>query len=94
MVSSSCFQFPEDIKKLSKNLRTLDLSENKIPSIPPYIGGFSLIKTLSVNNNRIGTVLFFSIVFLCLYIPANLHSLAVSLTLFEIKYDLTPDFSK
>lgn len=49
-------EFPEDIKKLSKNLRTLDLSENKIPSIPPYIGGFSLMKTLSMNNNRIGSL--------------------------------------
>ena len=27
-------------------------------------------------------------------IPANSHSLGVSLTLFEIEYDLTPDFSK
>ena len=28
------------------------------------------------------------------HIPANSHSLGVSLTLFEIKYDLTPDFSE
>ena len=27
-------------------------------------------------------------------VPANSHSLGVSLTLFEIKYDFTPDFSK
>ena len=27
-------------------------------------------------------------------IPANAHSLGVSLTLFEIRCDLTPDFSK
>ena len=29
----------------------------------------------------------------CLSIPANSHSLGVSLTILEIKYDLTPDFS-
>ena len=29
-----------------------------------------------------------------LFIPVNSHSLRVSLALFEIKYDLTPDFSK
>ena len=28
------------------------------------------------------------------YIPANCHFLGVSLTVFEIKYDRTPDFSK
>ena len=27
-------------------------------------------------------------------IPVNSHSLGVSLTLFEIQYDLTPDFTK
>lgn len=49
-------EFPEDVKKLAKNLRTLDLSENKIPSIPGYIGGFSQIKTLSMNHNRLDSL--------------------------------------
>ena len=52
--SFTSLQFPEDIKKLHKNLRTLDLSENKIPNIPAYIGGFSQLKTLSMSNNRLG----------------------------------------
>ena len=34
------------------------------------------------------------ILILEIFIPANSHSLGVSLTLFEIKYDLIPDVSK
>ncbi|XP_060071255.1 leucine-rich repeat-containing protein 57-like [Ylistrum balloti] len=46
-------EFPEDLQRLTKNLRTLDLSENKIPLIPPVIGSFSLLKNVNLSKNRL-----------------------------------------
>lgn len=46
-------EFPENLHKLSKNLRTLDFSENKIAAVPPYIGSFQQLKTVNLNSNRI-----------------------------------------
>ncbi|XP_069118206.1 leucine-rich repeat-containing protein 57-like [Argopecten irradians] len=46
-------EFPEDLQKLTKNLRTLDLSENKIPFIPPVIGTFSVLKNINLSKNRL-----------------------------------------
>ncbi|CAH1791481.1 unnamed protein product [Owenia fusiformis] len=47
-------EFPPELQKLVKNLRTLDLSENKISSIPPSIGAFLMLKSLNLNQNRLG----------------------------------------
>lgn len=46
-------EFPNDIIKLNKILRTLDLSYNKLRTIPALIGNFQQLKSLSLNNNRI-----------------------------------------
>lgn len=42
------------MQKLTSNLRTIDLSNNKIESLPPVIiGKFTLLKSLSLNNNKL-----------------------------------------
>lgn len=47
-------QFPSELQKLTSNLRTIDLSNNKIESLPPMIiGKFILLKSLSLNNNKL-----------------------------------------
>lgn len=46
-------QFPEDLQKLTSNLRTIDLSNNKIELLPPLIGKFSFLKSLALNNNKL-----------------------------------------
>lgn len=51
---SSFLQFPSELQKLTSNLRTIDLSNNKIDSLPPLIiGKFTLLKSLSLNNNKL-----------------------------------------
>ncbi|GAB1286768.1 Leucine rich repeat containing 57 [Apodemus speciosus] len=43
-----------ELQKLTSNLRTIDLSNNKIDSLPPLIiGKFTLLKSLSLNNNKL-----------------------------------------
>ncbi|KAL5008474.1 hypothetical protein ScPMuIL_014055 [Solemya velum] len=49
-------EFPEDLQKLTKNLRTLDISENKIHNLPASIGKFSFLKNFNVSNNRLGNL--------------------------------------
>lgn len=46
-------EFPKDLQKLTKNLRTLDLSDNKLPELPPSIGSFSLLKNLVLSRNKL-----------------------------------------
>ncbi|XP_058594024.1 leucine-rich repeat-containing protein 57 isoform X1 [Neofelis nebulosa] len=47
-------EFPSELQKLTSNLRTIDLSNNKIESLPPMIiGKFTLLKSLSLNNNKL-----------------------------------------
>lgn len=50
------FQFPEDLQKLSSNLRTIDLSNNKIETLPPFMGRFSVLKSLALNHNKLSTI--------------------------------------
>jgi hypothetical protein len=52
--ANSFLQFPSELQKLTSNLRTIDLSNNKIESLPPLqIGKFTLLKSLSLNNNKL-----------------------------------------
>ncbi|ESO82983.1 hypothetical protein LOTGIDRAFT_197802 [Lottia gigantea] len=46
-------EFPEELEGLQKNLRTLDLSENKFNLLPPGIGSYTNLKTLSLNHNKL-----------------------------------------
>uniref|UniRef100_H0V1C8 Leucine-rich repeat-containing protein 57 n=1 Tax=Cavia porcellus TaxID=10141 RepID=H0V1C8_CAVPO len=50
-------EFPAELQKLTSNLRTIDLSNNKIESLPPLlIGKFTLLKSLSLNSNKLTVV--------------------------------------
>ncbi|KAK3094165.1 hypothetical protein FSP39_024892 [Pinctada imbricata] len=49
-------EFPEEINKLTKNLRTLDLSENKIQDLPSSLGNFSHLKSINLSSNRLESV--------------------------------------
>ncbi|KAK6182936.1 hypothetical protein SNE40_010508 [Patella caerulea] len=46
-------EFPEELQCLHKNLRTLDLSDNKFQHLPSYIGKFDNLKNLSLSNNKL-----------------------------------------
>uniref|UniRef100_A0A1B6MFI9 Leucine-rich repeat-containing protein 57 n=1 Tax=Graphocephala atropunctata TaxID=36148 RepID=A0A1B6MFI9_9HEMI len=46
-------EFPKRLLTLSSVLRTLDLSDNSLSALPSDIGTFSLLKSISCNNNRI-----------------------------------------
>ncbi|CAH2329789.1 leucine-rich repeat-containing 57 [Pelobates cultripes] len=46
-------EFPEDLQRLVGNLRTINLSSNKIEVLPPWMGKFSVLKSLSLNHNRL-----------------------------------------
>jgi len=49
-------KFPSDMSKVEKNLRNLDLSRNKINSLPSSIGNFKVMKTLSLSKNKISAL--------------------------------------
>lgn len=46
-------EFPGDLLRLVSNLRTLDLSDNKLPSLPPAIGNFQHLRSFTANSNRL-----------------------------------------
>ena len=46
-------EFPEPLQKVSGNLRNLDLSDNRITSVPRWISHFRALKTLNLKMNRI-----------------------------------------
>lgn len=46
-------EFPEELQRLTSNLRTVDLSGNKIEVLPPAIGNFLQLKSLTLNSNRL-----------------------------------------
>ena len=49
-------EFPEALQKVAHNLRSLDLSANKLSHLPSTIGSFSHLKTLRLSGNRITTL--------------------------------------
>lgn len=46
-------QFPEELQRLTTNLRTVDLSGNKIELLPAAVGNFLQLKSLTLNANRL-----------------------------------------
>ncbi|XP_058255594.1 leucine-rich repeat-containing protein 57 isoform X1 [Hemibagrus wyckioides] len=46
-------QFPEELQRLTGNLRTVDLSSNRINLLPGFIGNFQQLKSLTISNNRL-----------------------------------------
>lgn len=51
--TTTMFQFPEELQRLTANLRTVDLSSNKIEILPASIGNFLQLKSLTLNSNRL-----------------------------------------
>ncbi|KAM4625643.1 leucine-rich repeat-containing protein 57 [Polymixia lowei] len=49
-------EFPEDLQRLTANLRTVDLSSNKIEVLPASIGNFLLMKSLTLNSNKLTSI--------------------------------------
>ena len=47
------FQFPEELQRLTANLRTVDVSHNKIEELPASIGNFLQMKSLTLNSNKL-----------------------------------------
>uniref|UniRef100_A0A673B2M3 Disease resistance R13L4/SHOC-2-like LRR domain-containing protein n=1 Tax=Sphaeramia orbicularis TaxID=375764 RepID=A0A673B2M3_9TELE len=58
LVSCFCFlfQFPEELQRLTSNLRTVDLSNNRIEVLPVSIGNFLQLKSLTLNGNKLTSV--------------------------------------
>eukprot|EP00092_Neocalanus_flemingeri_P018412 GFUD01019926.1.p1 GENE.GFUD01019926.1~~GFUD01019926.1.p1 ORF type:complete len:241 (-),score=64.16 GFUD01019926.1:339-1061(-) len=49
-------KFPPDLVKVVGNLRNLDLSNNKIGSLPQNIGAFKMMKTLTLSKNKLSAI--------------------------------------
>lgn len=49
-------EFPEELQRLTANLRTVDLSGNKIEVLLPSIGNFLQMKSLTLNSNRLSSL--------------------------------------
>ncbi|MBN3278191.1 LRC57 protein, partial [Polyodon spathula] len=53
LTGKGLLEFPEDLQRLSSNLRTVNLSDNKIEVLPPFIGVFLILKSLTLNCNKL-----------------------------------------
>ncbi|XP_054651637.1 leucine-rich repeat-containing protein 57 [Dunckerocampus dactyliophorus] len=49
-------EFPEELQQLTSNLRTMDLSDNKLESLPLFIGNFAQLRSLTLNSNKLGSL--------------------------------------
>ena len=47
-------KFPEDILDLRRNLRTLDVSNNRIDELPDDIGVMQMLRTFKIDDNKLG----------------------------------------
>ena len=52
------FQFPEELQRLTANLRTVDVSHNKIEVLPASIGNFLQMKSLTLNSNKLSKTVY------------------------------------
>ena len=46
-------QVPQAVLDLKGTLRTLDVSVNRLTSLPPSLADFSLLRTLNISHNRL-----------------------------------------
>ncbi|XP_012682256.1 leucine-rich repeat-containing protein 57 [Clupea harengus] len=56
LTGKGLLEFPEELQRLTGNLRTVDLSNNKIEALPPFIGSFLHLKSLTINANKLTTL--------------------------------------
>jgi len=50
-------KFPEELFSLKRNLRTLDLSDNKIDELPADVGVLQMLRTFKLDDNKLGNVI-------------------------------------
>ncbi|XP_066532073.1 leucine-rich repeat-containing protein 57 isoform X2 [Hoplias malabaricus] len=53
LTGKSLQEFPEELQSLTANLRTVDLSNNKIEVLPAFIGSFQQLKSLTICSNKL-----------------------------------------
>jgi Leucine-rich repeat (LRR) protein len=53
---SNITEFPKDVVKVKDNIRSLDVSVNKLKTIPDYIGSFTNLKHLNLSSNRLHAI--------------------------------------
>ena len=53
MISRDSTQVPQAVLDLKGTLRTLDVSVNRLTSLPPSLADFSLLRTLNISHNRL-----------------------------------------
>lgn len=56
LTAKGLVEFPEELQRLTSNLRTVDLSGNKIEVLPASVGNFLLLKSLTLNANRLASL--------------------------------------
>ncbi|XP_042292937.1 leucine-rich repeat-containing protein 57 [Thunnus maccoyii] len=56
LTGKGLLEFPEELQRLTSNLRTVDLSGNKIEVLPAAIGNFLQLKSLTLNANRLTSI--------------------------------------
>jgi len=49
-------ELPDGMHRLSGTLRTLNISDNKLSTFPPYLSGFTQLKILNMCNNHISSL--------------------------------------
>ena len=53
VISRDSTQVPQAVLDLKGTLRTLDVSVNRLTSLPPSLADFSLLRTLNISHNRL-----------------------------------------
>lgn len=53
VINPFLYQLPDRIQSLCPTLRTLDASDNKLTSVPPWIGNFRILKSLNISRNNL-----------------------------------------
>ena len=53
---SNIVDFPKELVNIKDNIRSLDLSANKLKQIPDVLGSFANIKHLNLGDNKLGTI--------------------------------------
>jgi len=56
LTKANLTEFPKEISRLKNNIRSLDLSLNKLRLVPSFIGHFTNLRKLSLNHNRLTEV--------------------------------------
>ena len=53
VISRDSTQVPQAVLDLKGTLKTLDVSVNRLTSLPPSLADFSLLRTLNISHNRL-----------------------------------------